>query len=67
MEKLDRMGQTYEKRFVRYPTGARMYDMSQRSFEELAKKANAISKVGRMALVDRYLVDEYLEMCRIVD
>ena len=67
MEGLDRTGKMYEKRFVRYPTGARLYDMSQRSFEELARKANAISKVGRMALVDRCRVDEYLEMCRIVE
>lgn len=56
-----------DRRFVRYATGAKIYDMSQSSFEDLAHMANAVSKVGKIALVDRRIVDEYLEMCRITN
>ncbi len=55
-----------DRRFVRYATGSKMYDMSQSSFEDLARAANAVCKVGKIALVDRRVVDEYLEMCRVV-
>ena len=65
----ERDGYTYlaDRRFVRYATGAKLYDMSQSSFEDLAHLANAVSKVGKIALVDRRIVDEYLEMCRVIN
>ena len=58
---------TSDRRFVRYATGAGLYDMSKSSFEDLAHMANAVCKVGKIALVDRRVIDEYLEMCRIVN
>ena len=42
------------KRFVRYKTGAELYDMSQSSFEDLAEEAGAKYKIGKMVLV-KYL------------
>ncbi|MBP3261235.1 DUF6462 family protein [Pseudobutyrivibrio sp.] len=57
-----------ERKFVRYVTGADLYDMSQKSFEKLAKNAKATHKVGKMVLVNTVLVDKYLETCcRIVE
>jgi hypothetical protein len=38
-------------KFVRYKEGAEIYSMSVRKFQDLAKDAGAIYKVGKMALV----------------
>lgn len=35
-----------DKKFVRYEKGAELYDMCQKSFEKLARNANATYKVG---------------------
>ncbi|EOS30067.1 hypothetical protein C807_02462 [Lachnospiraceae bacterium 28-4] len=48
------------KRFVRYKTGAALYDMSQSSFEDLAEKAGAKYKIGKMVLVNCDIFEEYL-------
>lgn len=53
------------KRFVRYKTGAELYDMSQSSFEDLAEEAGAKYKIGKMVLVNCDLFEEYLETFRI--
>ena len=37
-----------EKKFVRYQEGADMYGMSLRKFQDVAKDADAIYKVGKM-------------------
>jgi hypothetical protein len=64
----DREATKKMKRYVRYATGAEMYDMCQKTFEELAKKANATHKVGKMVLVNPDIIDDYLEKtCRIID
>ena len=52
-------------KFVRYRTGADMYDMSERQFKEIAKDAGAIYKVNRMVLVEIERVDNYLECFRL--
>lgn len=66
------MGRTAEialidRKYVRYDSGAELYDMCQKTFEKLAKKAKATHKVGKMVLVDIHLVDRYIETCRIVE
>lgn len=55
------------QKFVRYKEGARMYGMGLTKFQEIAKKANAVYKVGYMALVNTEILDEYLEKCRITN
>lgn len=52
------------KRFVRYKTGAELYDMSQSSFEHLAEEAGAKYKIGKMVLVNCEIFEEYLETFR---
>ena len=49
------------KKFVRYKEGADMYSMSLRKFQDIAKDADAIYKVGKMVLVKTEILDEYLE------
>lgn len=58
----ERYGRT---RFVRYKTGAELYDMSQSSFEDLAEAAGAKYKIGKMVLVNCEIFEEYLETFRI--
>ena len=48
------------KRYVRYKTGAEMYDMSERQFKELAGEAKARCKINRMVIVDLDKLDKYL-------
>ena len=36
-----------QKKFVRYKEGAEMYSMSMRKFQDMAKDAGAIYKVGK--------------------
>lgn len=52
--------------FVRYKTGADIYDMSERQFRDLASEADAIIKKNRMVLVDLRRVDAYLENFRVI-
>lgn len=54
-----------KKKFVRYNEGAEIYSMSVRKFQDLAKDAGAIYKVGKMALVNCEVFDQYLETFRI--
>lgn len=55
---------TYEKKFIRYKDGAKMYNMSESEFYRLAHDANAIYKRNKIALVKVDLIDKYLELCR---
>ena len=52
-------------KFVRYRTGADMYDMCERQFKQLAKDANAVYKINRMVLVNLEILDKYLECFRV--
>ena len=54
-----------EKKYFRYQEGADMYSMSVRKFQDLAKDAGAIYKVGKMALVKVAIMDEYLETFKL--
>ncbi len=48
------------KKFVRYKTGAYLYDMSERQFKDLAREAKATRKINRMVLVDTNVLDNYI-------
>jgi len=54
-----------EKKFVRYAEGAEIYGMSLRKFQDFAKEAGAIHKVGKMVLVSCDIIDKYLETFRV--
>ena len=53
------------KKFVRYKEGSEMYSMSLRKFQDLAKDAGAIYKVGKMVLVNCEIFDRYMETFRL--
>lgn len=54
-----------KKRFVRYKTGAELYDVCQSTFEKWAKEAGAVCKVGKAVIVDCEVLDRYLETFRL--
>ena len=54
-----------KKKFVRYNEGAEIYSMSVRKFQDLAKDAGAIYKVGKMALVNCEIFDRYMETFKL--
>ncbi len=54
------------KKFVRYKDGAELYSMCQTKFEELAKEAGATYKLNKLVLVNCDILDDYLEMFRII-
>ncbi len=56
---------TDKKKYVRYQEGSEIYSMSVRKFQDLAKDAGAIYKVGKMALVNCEIFDRYLETFRL--
>ena len=56
-----------DKKFVRYDEGAEVYSMHQKTFEKIAKEANARYKVGKMVLVNTQIVDRYLETFRLIE
>lgn len=56
-----------EKKYVRYQERADMYSMSVRKFQDLAKDAGAIYKVGKMELVKVAIMDEYLETFKLYE
>ena len=53
------------KRFVRYKEGAELYSMGITKFQEIAKEAVAVYKVGQLCLINTDKIDEYLEGFRI--
>ena len=57
--------QKEKKRFVRYKTGAELYDVCQSTFEKWAKEAGAVCKVGKVVIVDCEVLDRYLESFRL--
>lgn len=59
------MGKDKKKKFIRYQDGAEIYSMSMRRFQDLAKDAGAIYKVGKMALVNCEILDAYLETFKL--
>ena len=59
------MNNEKKKKFVRYQEGADIYSMSVRKFQDLAKDAGAIYKVGKMALVNCEIFDQYMETFKL--
>lgn len=54
-------------KFVRYAEGAKIYGMGLSKFQQLAKDAKACYKIGQLVLVNTEILDEYLELFRIID
>ena len=54
-----------KKKIIRYQEGADMYSMSLRKFQDFAKDADAIYKVGKMVLVNCEKIDSYLETFKV--
>ena len=59
------MNKEKKKKFVRYQEGADIYSMSVRKFQDLAKDAGAIYKVGKIALVNCEIFDQYMETFKL--
>ena len=59
------MNKEKKKKFVRYQEGADIYSMSVRKFQDLAKDAGAIYTVGKMALVNCEIFDQYMETFKL--
>ncbi len=55
----------YKAKFIRYNEGAEIYGMSLRRFQDLAKEAEAVYKVGKMVLVNCEAIDQYLETFKL--
>lgn len=68
MDKLNLDNHTgWAKRFVRYKTGAWLFEMSQKEFERMAKECNStykqlLYKPGKIVLVDAKIFEEYIEL-----
>jgi len=61
----------WPKRFIRYQTGAFLFEMSQKEFIRLAKECNSkfktcIYKPKKIVLVDARVIEEYIE-CFAID
>lgn len=54
-----------KKKYVRYQEGSEIYSMSVRKFQDLAKDAGAVYKVGKMALVNCEIFDRYMETFKL--
>ncbi|MCM1126654.1 MAG: DUF6462 family protein [Lachnospiraceae bacterium] len=54
-----------KKKYVRYQEGSEIYSMSVRKFQDLAKDAGAVYKVGKMALVNCEIFDQYMETFKL--
>ena len=55
------------RKFIRYKDGYDYYGICQKTFEKIAKDANATYKVGKLVLVNVEILDKYLETCRIIE
>lgn len=64
-ERKNRNSRSISKKFVRYKEGAEIYSMSQSKFEEIAKDAKAIYKVGKVVLINTEIFEKYLETFRL--
>lgn len=54
------------QKFVRYQEGADKYSLGLTKFKELAREAGAIYKIGKVALVNCEIFEQYLELYRTV-
>lgn len=65
LERGKKMNVEKKKKFVRYGEGSELYSMSLRKFQEIAKEAGAIYKIGKIVLVNCEILDEYLETFKL--
>jgi len=65
MEKMKNAG--VKKKFVRYKEGAQLYSMGLHTFQTLAKEANAVRKIKRIALVNTEILDAYIDAIGSID
>ncbi len=56
--------EVHDKKYVRYKDGAKMYGMSERSFYDLVRDAEAIFRRGNMVLVNLEILDNFMEYFR---
>ena len=56
---------TDKKKYVRYQESSEIYSMSVRKFQDLAKDAEAVYKVGKMVLVNCEIFDRYMETFKL--
>lgn len=54
-----------KRRYVKYKTAAKRYDVCLPTLEKWAKEAGAICKIGRAVLVDCQALDKYIEAFRL--
>ena len=52
------------RKFVRYQEGAERYSLGLTKFKELTIDAGAVYKVGKVALVNCEIFEQYLELFR---
>jgi len=52
------------KKYVRYAEGAERYSLGITKFQELAKEAKAVYKIGKIVLVNCEIFEKYLETFR---
>ncbi len=52
---------TSKKKYIRFKEGAAYYSMGTNKFQELAKEAHARVKIGQVVLVNRELLEKYLD------
>jgi len=64
---MDKVDGTIKRKFIRYKDGKDYYGINQKTFEKIAKEANATYKVGKMVLVNVEILDRYLELFRIIE
>ncbi len=55
------MRQMVEKKYVNYEEGASMFGMCKHSFAKLAAEANAVSKIGKICIVNVKQFEAFLE------
>ena len=48
-------------KYIRFREGAKMYNLSRNTFIKLAEDAKAVSRPGKVALVNVKILDEYLK------
>ncbi len=52
----------YEKKYVKYEEGAKMFGMCKHSFMKLANEAKAVSRIGKLCVVDVKQFERFLDL-----
>ena len=54
-----------KRKFIRPKEGTYLYSMSRTKFDELATKAGAVYRLGKVVLINVKVFEEYLEQHRL--